>query len=388
MSGIDKTTDAVLQRKIMLVNISALVAVGGTVVYAGIYLPRGVWGLTASALLQAVLAVFYCAVWPLNRRGFFRAARYHLFAVTMVFILGSIAVGQGTLLLSQYFFLLLGMVAVTFFKASEWRISLLLLLVCLGCFTGFEYLGWPAHPSVAAMPPETLRVIRVVKITTCVVVLMLVLMSTEVMMEGIVRQLDRSGRTDALTGLPNRRHFLAAVAEETAATDRRHHSGHRLTLALALVDIDHFKAVNDQYGHEVGDVALKHVTAQLLRHARSADTVARLGGEEFGVLMPVGDAIEALAVAECLRAGLASAPLVVGDAQCRLNLSISIGVRLWTPGMTPAALLRDADQAMYQAKRSGRNRVCLWRSAAETQDPTIAQGPAAAQDPAAAQGAT
>ena len=77
MSGIDKTTDAVLQRKIMLVNISALVAVGGTVVYAGIYLPRGVWGLTASALLQAVLAVFYCAVWPLNRRGFFRAARYH-----------------------------------------------------------------------------------------------------------------------------------------------------------------------------------------------------------------------------------------------------------------------------------------------------------------------
>ena len=77
MSGIDKTTDAVMQRKIMLVNISALVAVGGTVVYAGIYLPRGVWGLTASALLQAVLAVFYCAVWPMNRRGFFRAARYH-----------------------------------------------------------------------------------------------------------------------------------------------------------------------------------------------------------------------------------------------------------------------------------------------------------------------
>ena len=211
----------------------------------------------------------------------------------MVFILGSIAVGQGTLLLSQYFFLLLGMVAVTFFKASEWCISLLLLLVCLGCFTGFEYLGWPAHPSVATMPPETLRVIRVVKITTCVVVLMLVLTSTEVMMEGIVRQLDRSGRTDALTGLPNRRHFLAAVAEETAATDRRHHSGHRLTLALALalVDIDHFKAVNDQHGHEVGDLALKHVTAQLRRHARSADTVAHLGGEEFGVLMPVSEAI-------------------------------------------------------------------------------------------------
>lgn len=169
----------------------------------------------------------------------------------------------------------------------------------------------------------------------------------------IGRQWERAAATDYLTGLANRRTLLAE-GENRFATARRG-GAH---LALALVDVDHFKAINDGHGHAVGDKALQHVARQLQATARGLDFVARHGGEEFVVLLDLGQHGDAQAAGERLRQAVAGAPFSADGAS--LTITISAGVALQADGDTTLdQLLRRADDALYAAKRSGRNRVEL-----------------------------
>jgi diguanylate cyclase (GGDEF)-like protein/PAS domain S-box-containing protein len=166
-------------------------------------------------------------------------------------------------------------------------------------------------------------------------------------------QLRQRAEIDALTGLPNRALFndrLAGAIERARRND--------VSLALLFVDVDHFKSVNDSGGHEAGDALLKIAAERLVASVRSVDTVARLAGDEFTVilegLLDPGDA-EAVAtkLLEALRA-----PMHVGDAL--VHVSISIGLAFLEPGESdPASLLRRADEALYEAKRSGRDRYAM-----------------------------
>ena len=164
--------------------------------------------------------------------------------------------------------------------------------------------------------------------------------------------LEKLAMLDPLTGAGNRRHLARRVDIECAAL--RRHGG---ALALVAFDIDHFKQVNDRYGHAAGDRALCH-TVQTIRQAmRAGDFLARVGGEEFVVLLPGQDLPSAAAVAERMRAALAAAPVAL-DSQW-LPLTASFGVAMLDPEAGFEAALARADAALYGAKREGRNRVVL-----------------------------
>jgi diguanylate cyclase (GGDEF)-like protein len=164
---------------------------------------------------------------------------------------------------------------------------------------------------------------------------------------------DRAAR-DALTGLFNRRE-LDARAEQAVALAHRH----LRPLSCLLLDIDHFKQVNDTYGHAAGDAVLRD-TAQRIRNAcRISDIVARYGGEEFVVLMPETDGDAAVTAADKLRALLAEAPVEAGATS--ISIRASIGAAAWHAGMrSPSNLYAAADEALYRAKELGRDRTELY----------------------------
>jgi two-component system cell cycle response regulator len=158
--------------------------------------------------------------------------------------------------------------------------------------------------------------------------------------------------TDELTGLYNRRYFERHLNVMLGKAQEQGRD-----LALMILDIDHFKAVNDNHGHDIGDAVLREFSARLRRNIRGVDLACRLGGEEFVVIMPDTDIASADAVAERVRQAIAEREFEVG-AMRPLTVTVSIGVsRIEMRADTPEVLLKRADLALYRAKREGRNRV-------------------------------
>jgi diguanylate cyclase (GGDEF)-like protein len=173
----------------------------------------------------------------------------------------------------------------------------------------------------------------------------------------LVRQADTFEQlacVDGLTGVNNRRHFLVLADIEWSRFRR-----YGRPLALLMLDIDRFKSVNDQYGHDVGDAVIKSVAQVLQQHKRTSDVVGRLGGEEFALLLPEATPENAVTAAERFRQLVADCTVSVGELS--LSVTVSIGVAAGCQATTSIEeLLKDADLALYEAKRSGRNRVCCF----------------------------
>ena len=165
-------------------------------------------------------------------------------------------------------------------------------------------------------------------------------------------ELLRLATTDFLTGLPNRRHFLARLEEEHARMQRL--EGQRAT--VLMLDLDHFKRVNDRFGHATGDNCLKHLTALVRGELRKIDTAGRLGGEEFGIILPGADPTSAQVFAERLRLKVADTPFVLKDQVIQLTVSIGVAAMDGKDADAVAVLAR-ADRALYGAKEGGRNRL-------------------------------
>ena len=164
------------------------------------------------------------------------------------------------------------------------------------------------------------------------------------------RTLRRMAHEDALTELPNRRRYEDELAEQLAG-----YAEHGRPWSLAILDIDHFKRINDQHSHAVGDATLRRVAAVMRDAVRDDDLVARLGGEEFALLMPDTDAAEARMLCERVRGAI---ELARYDACAPgLRVTISIGVATWPGYHSTSAMQAAADAALYRAKGSGRNRV-------------------------------
>jgi urea transport system substrate-binding protein len=164
-------------------------------------------------------------------------------------------------------------------------------------------------------------------------------------------ELHRLATTDPLTGLTNRREFLSAVHNELRRMQR-----HARPAAVFMLDIDHFKRLNDLYGHDVGDRALVEVARQVRQMLRSHDVFARLGGEEFAAFLPETDIDSALQTAERVRASVAALRLTVDHQP--IGFTCSIGVTILDPlADTPESALKRADAALYAAKAEGRDRV-------------------------------
>ena len=159
--------------------------------------------------------------------------------------------------------------------------------------------------------------------------------------------LKEASRTDPLTGLMNRRRLFERLEEELVRAKR-----YNEPLSVAMVDIDHFKNVNDSYGHQTGDRVLKAIANQLFTNARDVDSVGRYGGEEFLILMPKTDKTGAVVYAERLRAAIESLPIEGLESY----VTVSIGVTSYSKE-TLLELVDKADKNLYLAKDNGRNRV-------------------------------
>jgi len=170
----------------------------------------------------------------------------------------------------------------------------------------------------------------------------------------IVRQaeeLERLATTDGMTGIFNRRHFMTLADHEWSRSRR-----YRWPLSFLMIDIDFFKSINDGFGHEVGDRMIVHLATLAHDCKRGSDVLARIGGEEFALLLPESDLPEAQIAAERLRREFAANPLVAKAG--RIPATVSIGVAVADDAMTGIAdLMKAADAALYEAKRGGRNRV-------------------------------
>jgi diguanylate cyclase len=176
------------------------------------------------------------------------------------------------------------------------------------------------------------------------------------LMKSLQRTLDdarREALTDGLTALANRRHF-----DDTMQTMAGRAMNDGSDLSLILLDIDHFKRINDQWGHPVGDQVLQLIAATMRASLRKADFPARYGGEEFAVLLPATTLADAVAVANRLREAFVGHRVVVRDSRQPIGVvTVSCGVAAYRPGEPLTEWLRRADAALYAAKQGGRNRV-------------------------------
>jgi diguanylate cyclase (GGDEF)-like protein len=171
--------------------------------------------------------------------------------------------------------------------------------------------------------------------------------------EKLVERLQRQALTDSLTELPNRRAFDSETARTMAQVRR---SGQ--PVAIAVLDIDRFKGVNDHFGHAAGDEVLRMVGQVTLSSLRAGDFVARIGGEEFALLLPNTPLVQAIPVVERLREAIAASAVTIEGGQ-KVAVTVSIGLAALDPAHDFDLSWRRADLALYRAKRAGRNRVAV-----------------------------
>ncbi len=166
--------------------------------------------------------------------------------------------------------------------------------------------------------------------------------------------LQQESITDGLTGIKNRRYFEGRLHEEVAYSKR-----YKLPLSLILLDVDHFKSINDTYGHKAGDEVLKNLSSLIASMVRDSDVVARYGGEEIAIIAPSTPKNEAEFLAERLRSAVEKTTIAVIDAtQEVIQVTLSAGVSTLGHVVTDRdALVEEADHALYEAKNQGRNKV-------------------------------
>jgi diguanylate cyclase (GGDEF)-like protein len=170
--------------------------------------------------------------------------------------------------------------------------------------------------------------------------------------EDLLRQLYESSKRDALTGIYNRNHFEERLKSEMAYAQR-----HDALVGLVLFDLDFFKRVNDTWGHPGGDAVLQHVTAVVSQKLRAEDLFARVGGEEFAVLVRGSSPRQAARVGERLRVAVSTTPAHFDGEQIPVSISVGCATTACTGSFGEQALVELADQRLYRAKQTGRNRV-------------------------------
>ncbi|MDX1679030.1 GGDEF domain-containing protein, partial [Arsukibacterium sp.] len=237
-----------------------------------------------------------------------------------------------------------------FTRSSALAVSSPYALVTLFFFARFCFIAQgyqTAHNYISIKHPDSLPQLWFVVVLTVVINLSLVGNAFARLVTKIRALADR----DSLTGLWTRRIMQQQLLNHARSSER-----HQSVFSILLIDLDYFKKINDNYGHQVGDVALLHASACFKLVLRADDWLARYGGEEFLVLLPQTTAAEAAAIAERIRLQLANEPF---PAVAGLQLTASIGVATYHPGDNTGQLIESVDRALYQAKAQGRNQVCV-----------------------------
>ena len=170
--------------------------------------------------------------------------------------------------------------------------------------------------------------------------------------QALRQKAETEARRDFLTGLPNRQAYQERITDEAERSKR-----YKRNLSLLMVDIDDFKKVNDTLGHDCGDIVLQNVASQLTRSIRQVDFVARIGGEEFVIVLPETDLCGAIDLANRLRTAVKARVIETPQAKLSVTVSIGVGSGVLSDSADHRQMIFDADQALYVAKRSGKDRV-------------------------------
>ena len=222
--------------------------------------------------------------------------------------------------------------------------------VYFGFYFGSKYGVFPneladklGHPALLLMP-------KIANVLAGTIVLFILFLDWFPKATAERNSLDELASVDSLTGVFNRRHFLSLAAQEHDRASR-----YQRALSLLLIDIDHFKKVNDTFGHQGGDVVIRQLGRLCKIQSREVDITARLGGEEFAMLLPETDMDEAFILAERLRLVVECLPISYDHHEIRITISIGISTRMQDDGLD--LMMKRADEALYESKRAGRNLV-------------------------------
>jgi len=236
---------------------------------------------------------------------------------------------------------------------KRWKVLSVLILFFIICYFVFGYNLWLTREELSVLS-IVISVMLLLEGIFAYVVGQLALQTTNDVKD--IAILQHESITDALTGLKNRRYFDQRICEEVALSKR-----YKLPLTLILLDVDYFKKINDTYGHTVGDEVLTNLAKLVLEVVRDSDIVARYGGEEIAIITPNTSKAEAELLAERLRGKVEKTTVaMVGATQEIVQVTVSLGICSLSPVITDKeALLEESDQALYLAKKYGRNRVVV-----------------------------
>ena len=219
---------------------------------------------------------------------------------------------------------------------------------------GFFLISQVWHINLNLHPPQTID--HLVDLIAVIIVMIIATWLNEMIklrymheLEAAQRTLHQQARVDPLTQSDNRR-SLAEKVDQQLSTHLN---------SLLMLDIDHFKKINDTYGHSTGDQVLQWFSLNCKAKLRQGDILARLGGDEFVIFLPHTDVVEAQMIAERLRSEIAASPAQTAQGKIRVNISIGVASHNPQEQVELETLLNHADRALYQAKQNGRNRVCV-----------------------------
>ncbi len=359
-AGLARSLDPSERRKIAIANAASLAAFVTVAALSLYYAFSPYEALRRALLLQLpLLPIYVCVPWLHARERAAWARRLLLAGTALVTALGVHFV-FGAAIKLQVIYAVIAVAALVIYPAEQRRERNALVAALVA---GFAYvsLATPAPSALfAEVPAHVVRLLSAAFPTVVIAVIWIVVVVTEGQAEANEVRLERQSTRDALTGIANRR-ALAQELEHAIRHARRYGDG----VAVLYLDLDGFKAVNDLHGHAAGDAVLIEVAARLTRLLRPTDLAARVGGDEFCVLVSCleGDATsESVALAEAAIAAL-GAPYDIGAAIGVSGLEVScgssVGVAVLGKGESAETILSRADEAMYAAKSAGKGRVAL-----------------------------
>lgn len=357
-AGVEPLADPRQRIKVLNLNLTVMLVVFICTLFVLTFAWHGKWGMIRTGLVQPPLAAAILFTLRLNQQRRYTLARLNFVVWVCIYISIIIMVGQGVYIYTHYYLLLGAVMCYTLMPLEEWPFILILTAATLGLFYLFSSTQWPPHPDFLTLSAGWLLTMRLTVVVSCVALAIYSSYVQEMATEVYLQLLQRTAMRDSLTGLPNRRYGISRLDELL-----QQHRREGLPLMAAVVDVDHFKWVNDTLGHDVGDHVLQHIAGMMRTSLRGGDTVARLGGEEFLVVLPHTDANDALMVLDNLRETIASTPYewttTSGQRLTSQVTTISIGLASSEPVWDCSQLLHAADSALYEAKSAGRNRVVL-----------------------------
>lgn len=344
-AGFSTELSADIRRQILICSLFSLISFIILTTY-------GIEGIIRGNRHLAVILQLFALIMAINYVYLRRTGRFKASSVAIVLLMSSLCVylfcsgGSGNtgplwfFVLPSLSYYILGLM-----RGTAWMATLLVLLVIILCI--------PENPLFTAnYSKEFLERFFGSLFSVCFIAFVYEFSREDGRREliNISRELDLLSRRDELTGLANRRDMIERLNNEISRYERN-----EKIFSVLAIDIDHFKLVNDQHGHECGDIVLKQVAAGLTKNTQKRDCVCRWGGEEFLILLPETSGPKAAKIAERLRQSIER--LEIPCNGFTVQVTVSIGIADFQQGMTLNELINRADTLLYEAKLSGRNRV-------------------------------